>query len=195
MTHDSPRILKTRRLIIRRAEPSPRDIAFLLELWTNPTVMSNVGFPAGLQTSAEEIEQQLLSQGATEFDCVLLATLQNTGDIIGECRLDSPDADGTAHTDIKLTPRYWHQGYGKEIKLALLEHLFARPDCLQVRATPNQTNVASIRLQESVGGRKTDEGIYRFPESMKEYTSDIPFFEYTVFRDDWERFRAGERQR
>jgi RimJ/RimL family protein N-acetyltransferase len=189
-------LLPTTRLVIRRAVPNPQDIALLLAIWTNPAVMANVGFPLGLKTDAAAIERQLRRQKAGEFDCVLIATLWATTEPIGECKLGSPDSTGIAHTDIKLLPKFWGNGYGREIKLALLGYLFTHTACTQVRATPNRGNVASIRMQESVGGRRTGEGVYRFPEKMRAFTAEVPYFEYTVFRDDWSRpgglpFRAG----
>jgi hypothetical protein len=42
-------------------------------------------------------------------------------------------------------------------------------------------------MQEAVGGRRIREGCYKFPESMKAYTIDVPYYEYIVFREDWER--------
>ncbi len=183
--------LKTTRLMIRRATPCQRDISLLLELWTDPAVMSNVGFPGGLKTSGEKIEKQLREYPDNEFDCVLVATLTHTNDAIGECKLGSPDPSGVAHTDIKLLPRYWGKGYAKEIKETLLGYLFDHTDCQSVRATPNTGNMASIRLQESVGGRRTGEGICRFPENMKAYTRDVPYFEYTVSREDWISANSG----
>jgi RimJ/RimL family protein N-acetyltransferase len=177
--------LNTIRLTMRRAKPCQRDIALLLELWSDPAVMCHVGFPSGLRTSSEKIEQQLREQKTGEFDCVLIIMISSTIEPIGQCELGYPDAAGVAHTDIKLLPKYWGNGYGKEIKLALLEYLFSHTACQQVRVTPNKYNIASIKLQESVGGHQTGEGLYQFPERMRDYTTEVRYFEYTVFREDW----------
>ena len=182
---DAEWILSSTRLTIRRARPNRQDISLLFELWSAPEVMRNVGFPSGLRTSPELIASQLRKQKSGEFNCVLVVMARRTTELVGQCKLGSPDASGVAHTDIKLLPRHWGIGYGKEIKLTLLEYLFTHTTCQQVRATPNKDNIASIRLQESVGGRQTGEGVHRFPESMKAYTNEVAFLEYTVFRDDW----------
>jgi RimJ/RimL family protein N-acetyltransferase len=182
---DAEWILSSTRLTIRRAKPNQQDISLLFALWYDPEVMRNVGFPSGLKTSPELIARQLRKQKSGEFDCVLVVMARRTTELVGQCKLGSPDASGVAHTDIKLLPGHWGIGYGKEIKLTLLEYLFTHTTCRQVRATPNKHNIASIRLQESVGGRKTGEGVHRFPESMKAYTNEVPFLEYTVFREDW----------
>ena len=56
-----------------------------------------------------------------------------------------------------------------------------------VEGTPNIDNIASIKLQESVGARKVDEGVFEFPESKADYTCPVHHFVYYVFREDWER--------
>jgi RimJ/RimL family protein N-acetyltransferase len=177
--------IQTPRLTIRRAKPIDSDIALLLELWTNPEVMKNVGFPSGLRTDADRIEAQLTKQPAGEYDCVLIASLNGTGELMGECKLGAPDKDDVAVTDIKLLPRYWGNRFGVEIKRALLDYLFQNTTCRQVKATPNKQNKASIKMQKAVGGSQTGEGVHKFPDSMADYTTDVPYVEYTVFREDW----------
>ncbi len=177
--------LNTEHLNIRRALPCQKDVELLLRLWSDPVVMRAVGFPSGLKISFEEISRQLQKQGRSEFDCVLIVVSKSDHAPIGECRLGSPNADGVSETDIKLLPEVWGNGYGKELKAALVEYLFTHTSCQRVRATPNRGNVASIRMQESVGGRQTGEGVYQFPESMKSFTTEVPYLEYTVFREDW----------
>jgi len=185
--------IQTRRLIIRRALPCRSDVSLLLDLWNDPIVMTNVGFPLGLRKEFEDIEEQLRNQRSDEYDCVLTAAFRTTSELIGECKLGYPDKRGAAQTDIKLLPRHWGKGYGKEVKLALLDYLFNHTDCSRVRATPNQNNVISIKLQESVGGRKTGEGVYRFPDDMKDFTNDVPYYEFTVSREDWVEYRKKDR--
>jgi len=189
LIQDTMWVIETDRLIIRWAAPSPEDIAILLDLWTDPVVMSNVGFPTGLQTDADKIGHQLRGQKEGEFDRVLIVQLRDSGGTIGECKLGFPDVNGVAHTDIKLQKQYWGNRYGKEIKLALLGYMFERTTCNQVKATPNKGNTASIKLQQSVGGRLVGEGVYRFPDRMRAYTVDVPYYEYSDLREDWEKRR------
>ncbi len=178
--------IRTSRLIIRRAAPTDKDISLLVELWNSPEVMHNVGFPDGLRIDAERVRRQLSKETAgEEYDCVLMVDLADTGEVIGQCELGSPDEAGIAHTDVKLMPAHWGNGYGVEIKRTLVDYLFTHTDCSRVQATPNVNNRASIRMQEAVGGRRTGEGVHHFPESMKDYTTDVHYMEYTVFREDW----------
>lgn len=97
----------------------------------------------------------------------------DTGRAIGECRLGTPDAQGLSETDIKLLPEFWGQGYGKEVKRGLLTYLFTRTECLVAQATPNVDNLASIRLQEAVGGRRVGESIHEFPREMQSLTCPV----------------------
>lgn len=183
--------LQTTRLLIRSAVAEPEDISFLYLLWTNPEVMRFVGFPKGLRTSLSQIKTQLEDYGPGKFDRTLIVSERQQGVPVGECKLGSADDEGIAHTDVKILPKYQGKGYGKEIKLALLEYLFTRTTCSGVRATPNQLNKASVRMQESVGGKRVKEGVYCFPERMREYTCDVPYVEYMVSREDWNKRRDG----
>jgi RimJ/RimL family protein N-acetyltransferase len=148
--------------------------------------MRNVGFPKGLPIDAHKIESQLRNQAEGEFGCVLAVVLNSSGELIGQAKMDLPDSNMVARTDIKLLPQFWGNKFGVEIKRALLGYLFANTSCKQVTVDPNVNNVASIRMQEAVGGRKTGEGVHRFPEEMKDYTTDVHYVVYTVFRDDWQ---------
>jgi ribosomal-protein-alanine N-acetyltransferase len=182
--------LNTDRLMIRPAVALPDDIDFLYRLWTNHEVMRFVGFPQGLHTSREQIRAQLERYSGSPFDRVLLACLSEKNTPIGECKLGSADDKHIASTDLKLLPRFWGRGYGKEIKRALVDYLFTHTDCIGIRATPNKLNTPSIRMQEAVGGHPVGEGHHRFPDRMKAYTVEVHYIEYVVSRDTWEKLRA-----
>ena len=182
--------IKTERLFIRPALPCESDVEFLFRLWTNGTVMKFVGFPSGFKTDREKISEQLHGYGPGEFNRVLLACLED-GTIIGECKLGSRDEDGTCSTDVKLSPEFWGKAYGREIKHALVDYLFANTDCIGVRAAPHRDNMASIKMQESVGARMIEEAVFRFPDHMRDYTCDVPHFIYVVNRETWERSRGN----
>jgi RimJ/RimL family protein N-acetyltransferase len=180
-------IFETERLFARRAANLDIDVDFFYDLWTNPEVMKFVGFPAGLRITREQIRKQIEAENNSEYDKKLIVALKTSGQPIGECKLGSPDMAGISETDIKLLPQYWGQGYGSEIKAALVEYLFTHTNCTAVKATPNRLNIASQKMQESVGGKKVDEGTYHFPPHMRQYTTDVPYFVYMVFRDEWEK--------
>ncbi|MFH2035111.1 MAG: GNAT family protein [Candidatus Zixiibacteriota bacterium] len=179
--------VETKRLYIRKATSDNNHIDFFYNLWTNPRVMINVGFPNGLIISRNDIKKILELQPETEYNALLIVVLKETGELIGESKLGSPDKDGIATTDIKLLSKFWGKKYGVEIKQTLVDYLFENTDCTYIKATPNRNNIASQRMQESVGGVKVGEGLYRFPEKMRGYTIDIPYFEYRIYRGDWKR--------
>ena len=178
--------IQTKRLEIRKTSAINENISFLYSLWTNPDIMKFVGYPQGLRISEEDIKKQLQKEYLDEFNRVLLVFLKDSNIPIGECKLGSPDKNNIAYTDIKLLPEYQGKGFGSEIKRALIDYLFTNTQCKAIKGTPNRNNIASIKMQEAVGGKRVKEGCYHFPEDMKEYTTDVPFYEYLVFRSDWE---------
>lgn len=176
-------IFETPRLVIRISEVE--DAEFIFRLWTNPRVMTYVGFPFGLRVTLEEIQQRLRIGERTPFESPLIVVLKNTGETIGECKLGIPNEDGIAETDIKLSPEYWGKKYGVEIKRGLVNYLFTHTDCQIVAASPNMNNIASVKMQEAVGGVRVNEGVYTFPDEMKDFTIPVPYAIYHVNRENW----------
>ncbi|MBN1657508.1 MAG: GNAT family N-acetyltransferase [Anaerolineae bacterium] len=183
------RVFDTERLVIRPA--AEQDVELLYELWTDPRVMAYVGFPHGLRITRQEIEQRLQEPFESEFERVLVVERKDTGQAIGECGMHAPDEAGIAGTDVKLLPAFWGHRYGVEVKRGLVSHLFTHTRCTAVEATPNVDNVASIKMQEAVGGVRTGEQVYEFPESMRDYTTPVHHYIYRVHREDWEREQPG----
>ena len=192
-------LFETPRLRIRRAQPDEADTAFFLRLWNDPRVMRFVGFPYGLRLTAEQVRQSIergLQIGdERHLDARLVAILKGTapeagnpaaGETpIGECKLGTPDADGLSETDVKLLPQFWGQGYGTEIKRGLLAYLFTCTECQVVQASPNVDNLASIRMQEAVGGTRVGEHLYEFPPEMQPFTCPVHSYIYHVRREEW----------
>ncbi len=183
MPPDPKTVFETERLIIRLAAEADAD--FYHTLWTHPQVMKNVGFPQGLPITREEIRERLVQAPESEFNRLLVVAQRATGESIGECKLAWPDDEGIAEPDIKLLPEYWGQGYGREIWTALIAYQFEHTDCAAVQTTPNIHNPAAIRLYESVGARRLDKGVFRFPEKMQEYTTPVHHYRYRLTREDW----------
>jgi RimJ/RimL family protein N-acetyltransferase len=179
-----PAVFDTERLVVRVATDQDADL--LYELWTDPQVMSNVGFPYGLRVTQEEIENRLRESSDSEFERLLVVELKATGQAIGQCMMHAPDGEGVAQTDIKLLPAFWGHRYGVEVKRGLVAHLFTHTGCTAVQATPNVDNIASIKMQESVGGVRVGETVYDFPETMRDYTTPVHHYIYRVYRKDWE---------
>ncbi|TFH66038.1 MAG: N-acetyltransferase [Candidatus Zixiibacteriota bacterium] len=178
-------VFTTERLIVRLATTSDVDLYY--HFWTDPRVMTNVGFPKGLPFTREKIIDRLARAGASEFDHLLIVELKANYQAIGECKMSTPNSDGVATTDVKLLPETWGNGYGVEIKRGLLNHLFANTDCIAAEATPNVNNVASIKMQEAVGGIRVGENTDYFPETMRSYTTPVHHYIYRVSRTDWQK--------
>lgn len=187
MSAESDPIITTERLFVRFATPG--DVDMLYALWTDPRVMTHVGFPKGLKITKDQINEQLRSESGRILDAVLITALNSTSQSIGQVKIGSPDERGISETDVKLFPAFWGHGYGLEIKLGLVDYLFTHTDAKIVQATPNVSNIASIRMQERAGGKRVGEGIFEFPEYMKEDTQPVPHYIYHIHREDWEKKR------
>ena len=187
LSEDRQVVFSTRRLAVLRAEAS--DAGLYLELWNDPAVMANVGFPEGLGITGGEVLEKI-EAGSDEFDSLLVAVRARDGIRVGECRMHLPEGDGIASTDVKLLPRFQGLGYGTELKLALLDRLFGTTDCRAVRATPNVGNAASIRMQQKAGGVRVSEDVFRFRRDPGVPTSPVHHYVYLVRRSDWARRKA-----
>ncbi len=175
-------IFETERLIVRTAVVE--DVDMIYRLWTDGRVMGNVGFPTGLRIGREEIENQIKQQAeGDEYTQLLIVEKKEDRQAIGECKLGWPDSQGISETDIKLLPEFWGNHYGVEVKRGLVEYLFAHTACIAVDASPNVENIASIKMQEAVGGIRVSEGVYEFPEGMREFTKPVHYYLYRVYRN------------
>ena len=184
-------VIETPRLILRLAMLDDTELFY--SLWTNPRVMTFVGFPHGLRINQTEVEKKIEEQDtSTVYGRLLVVISKSYGQAMGECKMMLPDEKGISRTDVKLLPQFWGNKYGVEVKQALVNYLFRNTDCLVVEGTPNIDNFASIKMQESVGAKRVNEGIFEFPESMADYTCPVPHYVYHVFREDWERNRSDD---
>lgn len=190
MNKETDIILSTQRLTIRSAKIS--DAKLLFTLWTDSEVMRNVGFPYGLPVTRQEIEEKIAKQDQSQpFGKVLIVTIRSNIVPIGECKMILPDEEGISRTDIKLLPEFWGFHYGVEVKKALVDYLFDHTDCEVIEGTPNVNNVASIKMQEAVGGRRVGEATFYFPPSKSEYTEPVQHHIYYVYRSVWEQRRSS----
>jgi RimJ/RimL family protein N-acetyltransferase len=145
--------------------------------------MKFVGFPYGMRLERSELEERLSKSGESEFDQLLVLELKATRQPIGECYLSSPNEDGISEPDVKLLPEFWGYKYGVEAWRALVDYQFTHTTYVE--------NLASIKMQEAVGGVRVAEGVYNFPESMQAFTQPVHHYTYQVLRADWERCRSS----
>lgn len=180
--------METERLIVRLATAGDVDLYY--SLWTDPHVMRNVGFPHGLPVTRRDLEQRLSRQAQCEFERLLVVELKATGQSIGECKLSYPNVEGIAEPDVKLLPEFWGHKYGTEVWRALVDYEFTHTYCDFVQATPNVENVASIKMQEAVGGVCLGEDVWDSPDWMWAYAAPMHHYIYRMERGDWERKTA-----
>jgi RimJ/RimL family protein N-acetyltransferase len=82
------------------------------------------------------------------------------------------------------TPIFGASATELRVKRALLDHLFTTPIARVVQATPNVENLASIKMQEAVGGLRVAEETFQFPESMRSRnTTPVHHYIYHVARE------------
>lgn len=77
-------LLQPARLRIRAATPA--DASLLHWLWTDPRVMTQVGFPNGLDIDRDEIEASIRAREPSLFTQYLIVEVAETGVPIGECK-------------------------------------------------------------------------------------------------------------
>ncbi len=180
-------VFETERLIIQIPTTKDEDVDLYFQLWNEPRVMKNVGFPKGLMKRREDIIAQLARSFNSEFDRTLIVIDKESNTPIGECKLGSPDEKGISTTDVKLLPTYWNKGFGTEIKTCIINYVFTHTNCKAIQATPNKSNIASQKMQEKVGAKRVSEGTYHFPESMRSYTKPVEYILYQIDRAEWEK--------
>ncbi|MAT95663.1 MAG: hypothetical protein CL608_00725 [Anaerolineaceae bacterium] len=125
---------------------------------------------------------------------LLVVVLQATGERIGECYMTQPNAAGIAETDVKLLPAHWGHKYGVEIKRGLLNYLFSHTACSCVQATPNINNIASIKMQEAVGGIRAGMGKSLIPQAAGEKSVTVEYIIYRVYRRIWQKAQRQAEQ-
>jgi len=185
MLIESQLVLETEQLTIRIATET--DVELFYALWTDPQVMTYVGFPQGIPLTLEGMKARPLEDNGTVFDRPLVVELKATGQPIGQAKLASPDEEGMAEPDCKLLPEFWGHKYGREAWQALVDYEFTHTDCKAVVGSPNVENIASIKMQEAAGMVRTGEDVYEFPESMQAFTTPVHCYIYKITRKDWER--------
>ncbi|MBN1878512.1 GNAT family N-acetyltransferase [bacterium] len=167
----------TDRLLIRPA--AFEDIHRIVELWNDPRITTFVGFPFGLRTNADIVASQLVPPPEHLTDRILVVIHYESGKIIGQAMMHSPDQNGLSTTDIKLNPDHQGLHYGSEIKRALLTYLFHETSCTIVETTPNLANSASIHLQESCGAIRIGRGRW---EPSHDSSADCIPVDYWIYR-------------
>jgi hypothetical protein len=138
-------IFETPRLRVRLATPA--DAVLIQNLWNDPRVLGYVGFPQGLGISLEQAAAEITSRADSPFVQLLVIELSDSRQLIGQCKMDAPTAEGVATTDVKLLPEFWGAWRGGQGGRSI----FIQSPIAWRWRPPNVANIASNRIQ-AVGG-------------------------------------------
>ena len=153
------KILETKRLLLRRLEPT--DLDDLFALYSDPEVRRY--FPEGTlsyQETKEELEW-FLDGHPQHPELGLWATIhKETDQFIGRCGLLPWIIDQQPEVEIAymLAKAYWGQGLGSEAAQGIRDYAFERLGLSRLICLPDRNNIASIRVAEKVGMRFEKEG-------------------------------------
>ncbi len=179
-------VLETEHLTVKL--PEPARAADFMRIWSDPAIMSNVGFPQGLtglnlQSMEEDIRKS--DREGRLFDRPLAVHIKKTSCFAGECVVGMPGKDLVSKTDIKLLREYQGAGYGSELKSALVNYIFSNTKARAVSAGPNRSNTASIRMQEKCGGVRIAACRYEPSERMRALhgAESVDYYLYMIYKN------------
>lgn len=67
----------------------------------------------------------------------------------------------------------------------MIDHAFIHSSAEIVQGTPNRANTASVRMQQSAGMVKVDEGAFESHLNMQPDTAPVPYYELQITRGQW----------
>ena len=135
-------------ICIRNAEEA--DCAQLAAWWNDGRVMAHAGFPNGLNTSAEQIAQQIADDSD---DTIRRLIIEYEGRRIGETSFTVTD-DNSAQIGIKICePAYQEKGLGRVILSLLIRALFAAGH-EKILLDTNLKNTRAQHVYEMLGFQK-----------------------------------------
>jgi RimJ/RimL family protein N-acetyltransferase len=166
-----------------------------LETWLDhintPEVTEHLGGPRSPERVAADFAR--MAEPA-EFPWMFVA-LKADDTLLGKCgmgRVQVPAAPpalrGQVEVGWTIRADCWRRGYGREAASALLDMAFGRYGLSVVHAQTSERNVASWRLMESLGLRRTPHLDYDDPDYAPEENPTI------VFAIERERWQPGTRQ-
>ncbi len=144
-------ILKTKRLILREAEPS--DSQFFFDLLNSPKWIKYIG-DRGIKTlkNAEDyIINKLINSYKTNGYGLYVYELKKSHIPVGICGFIKRDYLDSVDIGFALLPEYERKGYTYEISVAVLENGKKQSGINKVYAITSNDNVASQELLKKLG--------------------------------------------
>lgn len=186
--------IETKRLILRPFEEA--DLPFITRWINQPEMRAFLAVRTPYSQSAEaEWLKSIMHQPVPPREIVFAVALKETGELIGAIGLHLIDWINRRATTGSYIGDKEHRGkgFGKEMKLAVLEYAFETLDLQKIKSEANADNLASIACLKSCG--YVQEGIRRSEMFINGRRVDSVLFGIT--REDrqgqkWERaVKAG----
>src|SRR4029079_7271641 len=179
-------VLETERLVLRRFTDD--DVAWLLELYSDPAVMHFI--TGGLTTPRSEIEEEVLPAFLRHYarwpDWGFFAANERvSGTFLGWFHLRPGDGDPDDELELgyRLRKDGWGKGYATEGARALIDYAFER-GAQRVYAETMVAHVASHSVMEKAGLLFVRTFTQPWPYRIEgEEKGDV---EYALTRDEWE---------
>ncbi|WP_052342893.1 GNAT family N-acetyltransferase [Saccharicrinis fermentans] len=164
-------IFETKCLLIRHLEQT--DLRVLLEIYNNARNMQFVSKGKHHWTMEELCGKVEAVNKYGKFGMgIFIVEEKSTGNIIGEAGLFNSFQDcKKLELGYILDFVYWGKGYGKEICSGLLKYGFEVLKTETLIARMYAKNIASVRLSEKCGMKRTEEGIAENGEKYFTYVS------------------------
>ena len=142
--------LTTTRLALRRF--TSEDIDWLLQLYSDPSVMEHMGGPQDEETVAELLDERILQYYDEHPGLGIWVTLERTSESpIGFHLLNHIRGETLIQVGFILSQNAWGKGYGTEMAEALLRHGFTELSLPRIHGITSLANLASQRVLEKIG--------------------------------------------
>jgi len=160
---------ETERLLIRGIEKE--DLESLLKVYNkkeNMKYVSDGTYKWTFKRLAEKYDRQNKNY-ASGFG-IFAVEKKNSGEIIGEAGLfDSFEKQSILELGYIIDSKHWGNGYGYEICMGLINYCFNDLRINSVIARMYSKNIASVKLSESCGMKRINEGLTEKNEEYFEY--------------------------
>ena len=181
-----PRFLEGERLFLTPLSMADLDKNFR---WDNDADMSFLDGgsfrPKTHEVAREEFEKTLKSGKSMFFSIILKEDGEQIGNIV---LFNILEYHRRCHWGIKLGKEHWRNGYGTEAARLLISYVFDDLGFQRLKSDTHESNVASMKFQESLGFVK--EGTFRKERYVRgKYLDDIC---YAMIREDFEGLYGNE---
>lgn len=171
----TPSTIETTRLHLRPMHT--RDMDALLHIFADPIVMAVFdAAPFDRQQMEQWLQRNLDHQERYGYG-LFAVILKANGLLVGDCGLEIMEVGGTVEAELGYDFRsdYWGQGLATEAAGAVRDYVFQVLHLPRLVSLIRQRNLASQRVAEKVGLRRTTE-IIRFGQ---------PYWVYTLTQEEF----------